>query len=276
MPPGSRRGRVAVLKVLAYRGAVLDHRVLVETPFGRVAAVRCPGDRPHWSPEESVTGSSVVLVRRGVFLRRADGVDSVADVTTGYLQRPGECQRVAHPEGGDVCTSVAIPGDLADRFAHAGAHLHVSPAADLAHRRLLAAPAPDRADRTAALIAALLPPSAAAPRPAAIDDVRVRLHADPATDLTTLAAAVGWSPWHLSRMFRRATGCTLTTYRRRLRVRAALDELPDSRDLAGLAARTGFADQSHMTRAIRAETNQTPAALARALRTAGSGGSAPS
>ncbi|GAA0530383.1 helix-turn-helix transcriptional regulator [Paractinoplanes ferrugineus] len=243
---------------------MLDHSLLVRTPFGRVAAVRCPGDHPAWSPEEPVTSASVVLVRRGVFLRSVDGRTSVADVTTGYLQRPGECQRVAHPAGADVCTALTVPDDLADRLAHAGAAVHVSAAADLAHRHLLADPTPDR---VAELIDALLPASPALswPRAAAIDEVRVRLHADPSSDLPTLAAAVGWSPWHLSRMFRRTTGCTLRAYRRHLRVRAALDELPDAPDLADLAVRTGFADQSHMTRAVRQETGRTPAALARSL-----------
>ena len=202
-----------------------------------------------------------MLIRRGVFLRRADGRAALADVTTGYLQRRGEAQQIAHPYGGDVCTSIHISDELADRF---GARLHVSPAADLAHRRLIAAPSIDRADLVADLIAALLPGAPPMAHPA-VDDVRALLHIDPASDLATLAAAVGWSPWYLSRVFHRVTGCTLNTYRRRLRVRAALDELPDSSDLAALAARVGFADQAHMTRAVRAETGNTPAALRRAL-----------
>jgi AraC-like DNA-binding protein len=93
------------------------------------------------------------------------------------------------------------------------------------------------------------------------------LHSDPTAGLTALAAAAGWSPWYLSRAFHAATGLTLTAYRRRLRVRAALDDL--ARDpppaLAGLALRHGFADQSHLTRAVRAETGHPPAALRRLL-----------
>ncbi len=244
---------------------MLVRRVLLESTFARVATVGCPGV-PAWSPEEHVTGAAVVLVRRGVFVRRADGRSALADVTTGYLQRPGEIQQIAHPAGGDVCTAIAVSEDLADRFAHAG-RVTVSPAADLAHRRLLAAGgrSPDLA---ADLIAALLPaPRRLAPPPAPIDDVRALLHIDPARDLTGLAAAVGWSPWHLSRMFHRATGCTLGAYRRRLRIRAALDEITGdaSPGLAAVAVHNGFADQAHMTRAIRAETGSTPAALRRDL-----------
>ncbi|MFD0517736.1 hypothetical protein [Paractinoplanes durhamensis] len=68
---------------------MLDNSVLVETPFARAAAVHCPGEQARWSAEEQVTGASLVLVRRGVFVRSADGRAAVADVTTGYLQRPG-------------------------------------------------------------------------------------------------------------------------------------------------------------------------------------------
>ena len=237
--------------------------MLLESPVARVAAVRCPGGAA-WSAEEQVGSASVVLVRRGVFLRRAGGRSALADVTTGYVQLPGECQQIAHPSGGDICTSLGVSPDLACRLA-AGGGVAVSPAADLAHRRLLAAAEPDRADLAAALLAALLPAQPAARATPAIDDVRALLHTDPALDLSGLAAAVGWSPWHLSRVFHRVTGSTINRYRRRLRVRAALDQLSDADDLAGLAARVGFADQAHMTRAVRAETGGTPAALRKAL-----------
>ncbi|HEX5200957.1 MAG TPA: AraC family transcriptional regulator [Actinoplanes sp.] len=270
---------------------MLEHRVLLESPIARVAEVRCPGGHA-WSPEEQVGPASVVLVRRGVFFRRADGRSALADVTTGYVQLPGQCQQIAHPVGGDVCTSIGLPVELAQRFA-AAPRLAVPPAADLAHRRLLAAtrtdgrpqpatrtdrgswPAertdrcprlaePDGSDLVAELIGALLPAPDGVSAPA-IDDVRALLHTDPTLDLTALAAAVGWSPWHLSRVFHRATGDTINRYRRRLRVRAALDHLPTADNLAGLAAYVGFADQAHMTRAVRAETGNTPAALRRAL-----------
>ncbi|WP_433301823.1 helix-turn-helix domain-containing protein [Actinoplanes sp. CA-030573] len=263
---------------------MLEHRILLESPVARVAAVRCPGGRA-WSAEEEVSGAAVVLIRRGVFVRRADGRATLADVTAGYLQRRAELQQIAHPAGGDLCTSVAVPDEMADRLAHRhGDRVPVSAAADLAHRRLLAAHPADRADLVADLIAALLPESLPAPGPhppgtpaasgsllapsgmvAAVDEVRALLHTDPNLDLTALGRAVGWSPWHLSRTFRRVTGCTLNAYRRRLRVRAALDELPASLDLAALALRMGFADQAHMTRAVREETGHTPGALRQAL-----------
>ena len=52
----------------------------------------------------------------------------------------------------------------------------------------------------------------------------------------------------------------------RLRARRALERLAGGdRDLARLAADTGFADQSHLCRVLRAETGATPAALRAAL-----------
>jgi AraC-like DNA-binding protein len=260
-----------VLVVLAaYRGGVLEHRILLDRPDLRLAAVRCPG-ASGWSPAEQVGGPSIVLVRRGVFVRRVDGVATVADATTGYVQFPGEWQQVAHPAGVDVCTSIGVPGDLAERLGDAGPLL-VDAAADLAHRRLLSGTlvldATGVADLATDLLAALLPPARPAPAGAAarrlVDDVRAALHADPRLPLAALAAGVGWSPWYLSRTFHRLTGATIAAYRMRLRVRAALDELADGgADLAGVAARTGFADQAHMTRALRRETGLSPGAARR-------------
>ena len=269
-----------VLNVLvvpaAYRCGVLDHRSLLDTPHLRVSAVRCPGGHA-WSPVEPAARSSVVLVRRGVFARRVDGVTAIADVTTGYVQRPGEWQQVAHPAGGDICTSIGVADEVADRF---GAVV-VKPAADLAHRRLIARAARspsaiDLVDLATALVDVLLPSSrGATPPPAArraVDEVRSALHASPEFGLDDLAALVGWSPWYLSRTFRRVAGTTIGGYRRTLRVRAALDGLTTGGEsLGALAARVGFADQAHMTRAMRREIDLSPAAARRLLHAAGRG-----
>ncbi|GIE87829.1 AraC family transcriptional regulator [Actinoplanes regularis] len=249
--------------MLDFQALVISERT-EPAGWAGLTAVRCSGGH---GAEEPVTAAAVVLVRRGVFVRQADGRAALADVTTGYLQRPGETQRISHPGGGDVCTSLRIPPELADRFAHAGP-VHVSAAADLIHRRLVAALPGDRADLVGELVAALLPASRVT-RPAhpAVEGVRELLHTDPGLGLTALAASAGWSPWYLSRSFRQVTGCTLSAYRRRLRVRAAIDELVTDRaaGLAAVAVRAGFADQAHMTRAVRDETGSPPAALRRRL-----------
>lgn len=85
--------------------------------------------------------------------------------------------------------------------------------------------------------------------------------------LDEIAALVGASPHHLSRVFHRVTGTTLTAYRNRLRVRAVLADLQDGEDsLRALAAKYSFADQSHLTRVVRRQLGQAPSELRAILR----------
>jgi AraC-like DNA-binding protein len=252
---------------------VLEHRELLASPSLSLSAVRCRG-APAWTAEEPVTSAAVVLVRRGVFLRRVRGVTAAADVTTGYVQRPGEEQQIGHPAGGDVCTTLAVPAEVAERLARAGPVV-VPPAADLAHRRLLArarAGRVDVQDLAAEVLAALLP--APVVRQRGVEQARAALHADPELSLDELAGLVGWSPWHLSRAFHRGTGLTLRAYRLRLRVRRAIDGLAGGAGLAEVARRAGFADQAHMSRAVRREVDASPGAVRRLLRADGLDGEA--
>ncbi len=241
---------------------MLTHAVLVAAPELRVATVDCSGPA-RWSAEEQVATSAVVLVRRGVFARRADGRAGVADPLQGYVQRPGEVQQVAHPAGADTCTSIGVEPGLADRLAWAGP-VPVSPQADLAHRHLVARAAAGAgravlADLAADLIARLLPPPARRPPHRAVEEVRVALNTDPRASLDDLADLAGCSRWHLSRTFHEVTGVTISTYRLRLRARAVLAELGlPHRGLAELAARAGFADQAHLSRIIRRELGLSP------------------
>lgn len=87
--------------------------------------------------------------------------------------------------------------------------------------------------------------------------------------LGSLAAITGMSPTHLSRVFHQTVGLPIHRYRRRLRLRAALDRLLEGeRDLTGLALDLGFADHSHLTASMRGEYGLTPSAV----RAGGAGG----
>jgi AraC family transcriptional regulator len=71
---------------------------------------------------------------------------------------------------------------------------------------------------------------------------------------------------HLARAFREHYGLSVTEYGQRVRVMRARDLLLHGREpLADVAMAAGFADQSHMTRAVRAAFGVTPAALRGAL-----------
>jgi AraC family transcriptional regulator len=68
----------------------------------------------------------------------------------------------------------------------------------------------------------------------------------------TLAGIACLSPFHFSRVFSRAVGVTPHRYVVRLRLQRAVDLLREGRyELAEIAARTGFADQSHLSRWVR-------------------------
>jgi AraC-like DNA-binding protein len=84
--------------------------------------------------------------------------------------------------------------------------------------------------------------------------------------LPALARELGVSPHHLSRVFHAHTGHTIAQHRLMLRSREALQRIAEGEDsLARLAAELGFADQSHLTRAIRRQTGRTPGQLRRLL-----------
>lgn len=251
-------------------------RTLVETGEVLVTVVRCRHERPGWSEIEPVGRLGMVLVRSGLFRREVDGDDGVVDACAGYLQRPGGEQRIAHPVGDDVCTFVSVPDDLLDVVLDAGgppvAPVRVDPALDLAHRALVArsrtGATPDELAERAVVLAGsvVLPSEPGHSRRATMvaDGVREVLAGDPRASLGALAGGAGLSTYHVSRVFRRTTGLTITAYRSRLRARRALERLVQGeRDLATVAIETGYADQAHLTRELRRETGETPAVLRR-------------
>ena len=236
---------------------------------------------------EVAADHAIVFVRRGCFVRSADGIEHLLEPTRAYCVSPGQEERYDHPHRGDECTAIRLErGLLASVWGGdpslPSTPLVSSPPVDLEHRLLLAASRRGEdphevVERTISLSAAALesvePARVAAGRPATArarralaDDARAALVADPDRPLTDLAEALGASAHHLSRVFRAVTGNTIARYRMRLRAREALERLAaGERSLARLAADLGLADQSHLCRVIRSETGHTPGTLRRAL-----------
>ncbi|HUD72897.1 MAG TPA: helix-turn-helix transcriptional regulator, partial [Dongiaceae bacterium] len=80
--------------------------------------------------------------------------------------------------------------------------------------------------------------------------------------LEGIAAALGSTPAHLCRVFRRVTGTTIHAYLTRLRLSAALEPLrAGTEDLSGLAFDLGFSSHSHFTHAFRREFGAPPSQL---------------
>jgi AraC family transcriptional regulator len=77
--------------------------------------------------------------------------------------------------------------------------------------------------------------------------------------LSHLGADLGVHPVHLAATFRRFFGCSVGEYLRRVRLREARRKLADPQlSLAEVAAATGFADQSHLTRTFKRLCGMTP------------------
>jgi AraC family transcriptional regulator len=93
--------------------------------------------------------------------------------------------------------------------------------------------------------------------------VRERLDASDASgevpNMRALSSLAGVHPVYLARAFRRTYGCSVGEFVRLRRVGRALSMLEsEALPLAAVAREAGFADQSHMTRQVHAQTGLTP------------------
>jgi AraC-like DNA-binding protein len=253
-----------------------------------IADVVCTHGRGRGRPNERKRGTGFVFVRRGCFVRSADGEEALLDPTLAYFARPGTEERFDHPHAhGDDCTWLGFEPSLiaalwAGEPTPPSIPLRNAPGTDLEQRLLLAAAqrgadAHELVERAIGLAARLLEgvdprrlasgrPATARARQALADGARELLAGDAERPLPELAAELAVSPHHLSRVFREVTGQTVSRHRMRLRARAALERLAGGdKNLARLAADLGFADQSHLCRVLRSETGSAPSALRRAL-----------
>ena len=77
-------------------------------------------------------------------------------------------------------------------------------------------------------------------------------HLDEPLDVATLAKMTNRSQFHFSRAFTRSVGVSPHRYVVHLRLQRAVEMVRDGKfGLAEIAAKTGFADQSHLTRWVR-------------------------
>ena len=88
------------------------------------------------------------------------------------------------------------------------------------------------------------------------------LHADPALALGSWAGEHGLHPGSLSRGFRQVFGVTPARFRLIARTHRAIRALRETRSALGdIAYACGFADQAHLTRAVRAMCAMSPSGL---------------
>jgi AraC-like DNA-binding protein len=103
-------------------------------------------------------------------------------------------------------------------------------------------------------------PAPGSQRSAAVARVRERLSDEWAGNvgLLELASSVSLTPLALMRAFRREVGCTPQTFRTTRRLEVARGLLRQGGQLAAVALRCGFSDQSHFTNTFRRWTGLTP------------------
>ena len=251
-------------------------------------ALHCRKPAGAWSTPEYINRKEygLVLVRRGGFTRRVEGIESYVDPTSAYFEPPCTEVAIGHEvDGGDDCTVIALSEEEVVQLTGDGLVpnklIFTTPDIDVGHRALIARSRHgiddfELQERLTVLLGALAEvaqPGKLTTRRAQtqaahhriVDHVRQAIAADPAyVELGRLAAELGYSRFHVSRIFSRMTGSTLTRYRNRIRVTAALDRLAGGEpNLARLAADLGFVDQSHMVRVIRGSLGEHPSGLRR-------------
>jgi AraC-like DNA-binding protein len=256
---------------------------------------RCvPGD-PLWHTENVVAhGDLLVLPGTAVLLSRGRE-RIVADRNRAVLYADGLTYRRAlvHPTGDD-CVFVRISPALVEELRSAGGAVPSPgswlsaeiPDEDYARQRVLSAASSGRRDaqlsaeaieeEVLGLVAMTCRRGTSNHRPRGsaeelADSVRLVLGSRPAHVRWTLGEIpleIGYSVFHMSRLFRDATGSTVHAYAERLRLRAAFDRVVGGeRDLAQLGNELGFASHSHFTSRFRRAFGFPPSALRSRART---------
>jgi AraC-like DNA-binding protein len=258
--------------------------------------VTCNEDRRGFGPPMPEAHGRIILGLSGAYLRKVNGSEVFADRTSVLLLRPGDELRVAHPLGcGDRYTVIEV---AACGLAHwtTDERWLAGPGWDgvtddrvaLQHRGLVAACARgiddfEAAERTLRLVGAVLdatrgdldgdaatvdrparrrPATEVAHRKLVYRAREVLVEEGFTLGLTEIAQRVVCSPHHLSRVFHRVTGQSLTAHRHRLRMQAVLAALAEGQtDLRTIAATHGFADQAHLTRVVRQRLGRSPSAV---------------
>ncbi|WP_449241861.1 AraC family ligand binding domain-containing protein [Desulfovibrio sp.] len=241
-------------------------------------------------PRHFHEGYALGVIESGALAFRYQGADLVAAPGEVNLVVPGLAHdgRAATERGWAyrmLYLDPALPGAVAAELGRPGLpHFHAGVLRDpalardlLALHRLLESGA-DRLAAQSGLLALLAawitrhaddggtPPRAGAePRAVALarEFLAARCAGDP--DLAETARVAGLSPFHFLRVFRKATGLTPHAFLVQCRVRRAQELLRGGLDPASVAAETGFADQSHLTRQFKRLTGVTPAAYRNSL-----------
>ncbi len=256
------------------------YRTLHRSPAFNVAEYQCCGE-PAITDEETSPFPEIVMVRAGAFVRCDAAGSAYLDPTTiGFFeaQRPYTIRHL-RPEP-DVSTIIAIrdPAALADELGittdqiFGRSAVRASPAARLAHRRLLNACHAQGAEALAEELAVELILNAAAAshdlaladatnrteQAIAIVDFVNRNFREPIL-LRDIGQAIGLSQFQICRVFRAHMGVSVREYLTGLRVDAAVAALLETdAPITDIALDVCFSSHSHLSTTMRRLHGVTP------------------
>lgn len=281
-------------------------RLLFDSALVRVGAFRCPADHPLFADSGPIVNPIFVFPRTAVWIAHEGCAPFLSDPTIAPLYNRGQVYRRRVLSGlGDHCEWFALAPTVLAEIAgardgrvperpgepFARSHAAIDSRTYLVQRELIEALAAGRSDPlfveeqviwlATRVLASAADRAGLPPARERVSSRAARLHREHAEharqilaerfggacSLAELAGIVGVSVFHLCRVFRRQTGRTLHGYRTELRLRHALERLPEpGADLTQIALDVGFSSHSHFTAAFRQAFGTTPSAFARQAR----------
>ena len=251
---------------------------------------RCPPSYAEFERAGRITSFVLAFPTRAVWVEREDERPFVADPGLATIYNPAQhYRRLPIAPEGDESDWIGLAEPIAReivrhfcasdaererpfRFARAAVPMDVL-LAQRAIFRIATAPDADRLEveeRAIGVATAVLGAAYAGARPQRRDAARAHEITERAKEaimsslfenlsVSALSARLDVSPFHLCRTFRATAGMTLHTYRRDMRLRAALGLIPRYRgNLSALAVDVGFYSHAHFTAAFRQAFGQTP------------------
>ena len=276
---------------------LLTFRTLYDSPMISVRDYICRDVSHDHSPEERSDVNGIVLMRHGAFSRHFGKRTSTADVNQATFFSKDSVYRVSHPgDCGDRGTSFVVAESiLIDIIRELDPSVDERPDepflftdgpcdADLFWRHREYVQRLERADAEpleplwadvtglqliADVIEAAFAHRGAKPkkRVSTLDDHVARTeaaktylaaHIGENISLAEVATSVNASPFNFARIFQQQSGMPVHRYLTQLRLRAALERLPDADDITSLALDLGFSSHSHFTDVFRREFGKTP------------------
>lgn len=274
------------------------HRQVHAGESGTVGAWTCCAGVDGPGGVEYAAQDEIALPRAGFYRKHVGRHVVSADPNHAVFFNRGEEYRVSHPvAGGDSCTLLAPKAEVLDELLaptasagrQAGATFPVQSVwldqrTFAVHAMLLGALRGGRRTSDPVLVEEVLgwllervlragAQAAGAGRRAfrplwtqtrAVDRVKEFLAANygRTLTLTEIAFETPYSPFHLCRLFRDATGLPIHQYLVQLRLRAAVGRLAETRDrLSHLALEVGFSSHSHFSSTFRRTFGVTPSAV---------------